>query len=224
MPHKKNPDVFELVRARCNQILSLPHEISLITANLPSGYHRDITDAFQRVYAIDSSNANYDVVNKIYENIGHARQTGVQLVAEQQVAGPWGVSGSVNWFVHDIDALATTLLFPTARPFTIPASRDATWDLTLNNRFRFSGGQELQLSFISYAARNVPQGRERARSSLDLAASWPLGNERGDVTFTFADILSDFAVRRDIEGQGFSAVYENLMETQAAAVRLRVRF
>lgn len=189
-----------------------------------SGYHRDITDAFQRVYAIDSSNAHYDVVNKIYENIGHARQTGVQLVAEQQVAGPWGVSGSVNWFVHDIDALETMLLFPTARPFTIPASRDATWDLTLNNRLRFSGGQELQLSFISYAARNVPQGRERARSSLDLAASWPLGNERGDVTFTFADILSDFAVRRDIEGQGFSAVYENLMETQAAAVRLRVRF
>ena len=42
MPHKKNPDVFELVRARCNQILALPNEISLITANLPSGYHRDL--------------------------------------------------------------------------------------------------------------------------------------------------------------------------------------
>jgi argininosuccinate lyase len=42
MPHKKNPDVFELVRARCNQLLALPHEIALITANLPSGYHRDM--------------------------------------------------------------------------------------------------------------------------------------------------------------------------------------
>jgi argininosuccinate lyase len=42
MPHKKNPDVFELVRARCNQLLALPQEISLITANLPSGYHRDM--------------------------------------------------------------------------------------------------------------------------------------------------------------------------------------
>jgi hypothetical protein len=189
-----------------------------------SGYHRDITDAFQRIYAIDSSNANYDVVNKIYENVGHARQSGIQLVAEQEVAQPWSVSGSVNWFVNDIDALEAMLLFPTARPFTTSASRDATWDLTLNNRFRFSGGQELQVSFISYAARNVPQGRERSRSSLDFAASWPIGNERGDVTFTFADILNDFAVRRDIEGEGFSARYENLMETQAASMRLRVRF
>jgi argininosuccinate lyase len=42
MPHKKNPDVFELVRARCNQLLALPNTISLVTGNLPSGYHRDM--------------------------------------------------------------------------------------------------------------------------------------------------------------------------------------
>jgi argininosuccinate lyase len=42
MPHKKNPDVFELIRARCNQLLALPNEIALATANLPSGYHRDL--------------------------------------------------------------------------------------------------------------------------------------------------------------------------------------
>ena len=42
MPHKKNPDVFELVRARCNQLLSLPNDIAMITGNLPSGYHRDM--------------------------------------------------------------------------------------------------------------------------------------------------------------------------------------
>lgn len=41
MPHKKNPDVFELVRARCNALQALPNEIALITSNLPSGYHRD---------------------------------------------------------------------------------------------------------------------------------------------------------------------------------------
>lgn len=42
MPHKKNPDVFELVRARCNKIQALPNEIALMTSNLPSGYHRDL--------------------------------------------------------------------------------------------------------------------------------------------------------------------------------------
>jgi argininosuccinate lyase len=41
MPHKKNPDVFELIRAKCNRIQSLPNEIMMMTTNLPSGYHRD---------------------------------------------------------------------------------------------------------------------------------------------------------------------------------------
>ena len=42
MPHKKNPDVFELTRAKCNKIQALPQQISLITNNLPSGYFRDL--------------------------------------------------------------------------------------------------------------------------------------------------------------------------------------
>ena len=42
MPHKKNPDVFELIRSHCNRIQALPNEILLITTNLPSGYHRDL--------------------------------------------------------------------------------------------------------------------------------------------------------------------------------------
>jgi argininosuccinate lyase len=41
MPHKKNPDVFELIRAKCNRLQSLPSEVALLTSNLPSGYHRD---------------------------------------------------------------------------------------------------------------------------------------------------------------------------------------
>jgi argininosuccinate lyase len=42
MPHKKNPDVFELIRSHCNRIKALPNEISMMTTNLPSGYHRDL--------------------------------------------------------------------------------------------------------------------------------------------------------------------------------------
>lgn len=42
MPHKKNPDVFELTRSYCNRIKALPNEISLMTTNLPSGYQRDL--------------------------------------------------------------------------------------------------------------------------------------------------------------------------------------
>lgn len=42
MPHKKNPDVFELLRGKCNKLQALPNEISMLLINLPSGYHRDL--------------------------------------------------------------------------------------------------------------------------------------------------------------------------------------
>ena len=58
MPHKKNPDVFELIRAKCNKIQGMPNQITLIVNNLPGGYHRDlqitkeiIIDSFQEIKA-----------------------------------------------------------------------------------------------------------------------------------------------------------------------------
>lgn len=42
MPHKKNPDVWEIIRGRSNQLQALPNQISMLTTNLPSGYHRDM--------------------------------------------------------------------------------------------------------------------------------------------------------------------------------------
>ncbi len=42
MPHKKNPDVFELIRGKCNRIQSTPNELTLLINNLPSGYHREM--------------------------------------------------------------------------------------------------------------------------------------------------------------------------------------
>ncbi len=58
MPHKKNPDVFELIRGKCNLLQGLPQQLALLTSNLPSGYHREmqlakapLVDAFQEIKA-----------------------------------------------------------------------------------------------------------------------------------------------------------------------------
>lgn len=42
MPHKKNPDVFELIRGKCNKIQAVPNQLAMLTTNLPSGYHREL--------------------------------------------------------------------------------------------------------------------------------------------------------------------------------------
>lgn len=64
MPHKKNPDVFELIRAKCNKIQALPSQISLITTNLPSGYHRDFQILKEEIMdSIDLIKDNLEIFN-----------------------------------------------------------------------------------------------------------------------------------------------------------------
>lgn len=70
MPHKKNPDIFELVRARCNRIQSLPNEFILLTNNLPSGYHRDMQLTKEILFpAVDSLKECLEILSYTLPNI-----------------------------------------------------------------------------------------------------------------------------------------------------------
>jgi outer membrane receptor protein involved in Fe transport len=186
-------------------------------------YRRDITDSFLRILAIDDSNPDYDIVNRIFENAGNSAQTGIQVLLSQEIIEPWRVSGNLNWYQNDIDPLQTELLFPTRRPFSLPGSKDDTWALTFNNQIDLPRSIGLHASYIYYGARNIPQGHERARSSVDVSAKVPILNERAELQFTFTDIFNDFTIQQEIDGIGFRALYQNLLETQVATVTLRVR-
>lgn len=62
MPHKKNPDVFELIRAKCNRVQSVQNELALLMNNLPSGYHRDMQLTKEVLFpAIQSIRACLDI-------------------------------------------------------------------------------------------------------------------------------------------------------------------
>ncbi len=70
MPHKKNPDVFELIRAKCNQLIALPQQVSLLTTNLPSGYHRDFQILKEALFpAIEMTNQCLEMATFALKNI-----------------------------------------------------------------------------------------------------------------------------------------------------------
>ncbi len=70
MPHKKNPDVFELIRSKCNQIKALPNEIMMMTTNLPSGYHRDLQLLKEHLFpAFDTLRSCIDMMGLMLTNM-----------------------------------------------------------------------------------------------------------------------------------------------------------
>jgi argininosuccinate lyase len=70
MPHKKNPDVFELIRAKCNRIQATPNELTLLINNLPSGYHRDMQLTKEILFpAIEALRSCMDMMKLMLSNI-----------------------------------------------------------------------------------------------------------------------------------------------------------
>lgn len=70
MPHKKNPDVLELIRAKCNRLQGLPNELAMVTTNLPTGYHRDFQLLKEIIFpAIDELKNCIDMLTFMLQHI-----------------------------------------------------------------------------------------------------------------------------------------------------------
>ena len=189
-----------------------------------SAYVRDIKDPFTRVFAIDPTNVDYDIVNKIYQNVGSGEDTGVEFILSQDIGNRWRLTGSLNIYEKTIDADVVTLLFPIQRPFVVEHSEDNTWDLSLNNSIEFFNGMELQISVTHYDERNIAQGREDARSSFDIGFSMPIIDDNTELNASVTDLFNDFGLKQFISGDGFDAIYENYYETQVISVGVQRKF
>ncbi len=187
-------------------------------------YHRMIDDPFLRVFTIDNSSFTYDIVNRIYTNVGSASNTGVEILMTQDVGDMLELSGSFNWYKIKIDAFDTTLLFPTPRPFSIQASKDDTWNAKLNGQFLLPHGIKTQLGLVYYARKAIPQGTEAGRFSLDFGISKSIFDDRGEITLSATDIFNTFGIKQHIISDGFSALYRNYYETQAVSLGVKYKF
>jgi len=189
-----------------------------------SGYHRLIEDHFLRIYAIDTTNQDYSLINKIYQNVGPATNTGLEILITQSVGEVWKISGSLNWYKNVIDAYEGILLFPYERPFSIERTEDNTWDAKLNNQFELPKNLQLQLTLVYYADKNIPQGKQFARSSVDIGLKKGIWDDNGEITFSFSDLFNHFGIKQEIDGDGFKALYENYYETQVIRLGLTYKF
>ena len=189
-----------------------------------SGYYRLIDNPYMRIYTVDTTNADYDVITKIYANTGGARNSGLELVFSQQIFKIWKLSGSCNFYNNIIDAYEGSLLFPYSHTFTILSSSEYTWDAKLINHFTINDALQIQLTALYFAPKNIPQGKQSARASVDIGISQKVFEGRGEISFSASDIFNTFGIRQEISGDGFTATYENFYETQVLRIGFKYKF
>ncbi|MDX8340566.1 outer membrane beta-barrel family protein [Draconibacterium sp. IB214405] len=189
-----------------------------------SGYYRFITDEYMRVYTQDTSRAEYDVVLKSYANTGKSTNLGFELVFNQKVSDFYELSGNLNIYQNKIKAYTGTLLFPYEHTFNVDQTTDNTWDFKIINTITLPKELQLQLTALYFAPKNIPQGKQLSRSSIDLGMKKKLWQGKGEFSFAFTDIFNQFGIEQEIDGDGFSAEYQNYYETQIIRVGLKYKF
>ena len=177
-----------------------------------------------RVYTKDEMNPIYDVIIKSYANTGSATNTGVELVFSQQVLEFWKLSGNGNLYNNSIAAYQGTLYFPYEHTFNVEASSEYTWDAKLNNQFEFENDLSFQLTAIYMADKNIPQGKQFSRASIDIGAKKKIWEGKGEINFAATDIFNTYGIKQNIKGDGFTAVYENYYQTQVFRLGLKYKF
>ncbi|ADV49090.1 TonB-dependent receptor plug [Cellulophaga algicola DSM 14237] len=227
-PKYDDPELLKVgnpyLRPQFTDAIEIAHKYSWHTGSLFTAlYHKMIKDQYMRIYSIDDSNPSYAIVNKIYQNTGSATNTGVELLASQDLTSNWKVSSTFNWYANAVDAYQGQLYFPYERTFQIKKSTANAWDLKINTDISLPKDYAIQLIGVYYSKRNIPQGEELARSSVDLGIKKSLWNKKGTLTFSASDIFNRFGIQQRIIENDFSAVYQNYFETQIFRLGLKYK-
>lgn len=189
-----------------------------------SAYYRWITDPYKRVYTEDATNTDFDVILKSYANTGAAEHNGLELVASQKVGTVWKVSGNLNLYQIKIQNHVGTLLFPNEHTFTIDATTDTTLDAKIINTFSLPNTWQLQLTALYFAPKDIAQGRQLERSSVDIGVKKKLFKGKGEATLAFTDIFNNYGIVQEVYGDGFTALYQNFYETQILRLGFKYKF
>jgi len=228
-PKYDDPELLKVgnpyLRPQFTDAFELAHKYSWATGSLFSAvYHRLIQDQYMRIFSIDNTNPDYDIVNRIYQNTGSATNTGLELLFSQDISNTFKLLASFNGYFNVIDAYQGILLFPFERPFTIDESTDEVWNAKLTSEFIMPWEVSAQLTGVYYSEMNIPQGEQLGRSSIDFGLKKSIWDSKGEVTLAATDIFNTFGIRQELDGEGFEALYENFYETQIIRLGMKYRF
>jgi outer membrane receptor protein involved in Fe transport len=189
-----------------------------------AGYYRFIEDPFMRVYTQDETNTDFDIVLKSYANTGKATNTGVELVFNQNLSEFWKLSGNINIYQNKIFDYTGTLLFPNEHTFTILESSDTVYEGKLINTFTLSKDYRFQLTALYISPKNIPQGKEFERSSIDFGVNKKLWDKKVEVNLAVTDIFNRYGIKQENGSDGFTTLYENYYETQIIRAGIKYKF
>jgi len=226
-PQYRDPELLKIgnpsLRPQYTQNVELAHKLSWSNGSIFTAlYFKNIQSPFSRIYLQDLDDANITVMAS--DNVKRATNTGIELGFEQRILKSWDISGSFNVYQNTLFAHEGTYYFPALQKYTIKKAKDVPMFFKVSNRIRLPWNVQMELSGLYFSDKNIAQGKELSRGSVDLGLKKMLMNNKLEVTLTVSDMFNTMGVRQDIRSDAFKVEFCNFNETQIVTIGARYKF
>jgi hypothetical protein len=136
------------------------------------------------------------------------------MVLTQAVSKEYSFNFNINAYRNQIDAFTVNNKYPTSHTFTSAAQEIFSGSMKMNNTFHFKHKLDAQLTAVYLAPDIIPQGKIKARFSLDLGIKKEIQKGKGELFVNATDLLNTMVIKKVITGNGFVYTSNDFYETQ----------
>ncbi len=142
----------------------------------------------------------------------------------QEISKKFNFNLNANVYKNRINAFTVANKYPVAQTLSVAQQEAFSGNIKLNNTYKFAKKLDFQLSAIYLAPDIIPQGKIRARFSVDFGLKKAIQNQKGEIFFNGSDIFNTLVIKKKIQGQGFSYLSDDYYETQVFRLGYGLKF
>jgi len=182
-------------------------------------YHKMTKGTISRIGTVVPGST---LIYNVFQNAGKSRNTGIELMWQQQFTPWFSLGSSVNIYKNTIEAFSIVNLYPKPSVFSAAQDQLTSGNVKANGFFRLQKKLEMQISAVYLAPDLIPQGRVGSRFSVDAGLKRQV--VKGEFFINATDIFNTMVIRRQIQGDGFHYTSNDYYETQVFRVGYNYKF
>ncbi|AZB11368.1 TonB-dependent receptor [Chryseobacterium sp. G0162] len=184
-------------------------------------YHRFANGTITRISSIVPGS---NLIYAIFQNADKSYNTGLEAIWNQKVSDVYSFNINGNIYRNQINAFTVQNLYPEPNTFSADRQTAVSGNIKLNNIFRFSKGLNLQATAVYLAPDVIPQGKIKARFTMDIGLKKAIQKGKGELFLNASDLLNTMVIKKNIQGMGFAYTSNDYYETQVVRLGYSYKF
>ena len=174
-------------------------------------YHKFSSGTITR---LATSALGSNIIYAVFHNAAESYNSGLEWVLGQEISKKYNFNLNGNVYKNQINAFTVANKYPVTQTLNVAKQEAFSGNIKLNNTFKFPKKLDFQITAIYLAPDIIPQGKIRARFSVDFGLKKAVQNQKGEIFLNGSDIFNTLVIKKEIQGQGFIYQSDDYYETQ----------